>query len=211
MKRYLFLTATTILIALTSGRAQYISSDAYTRYELLAPDTHQFRIYYEVTETRPGARFHFNAIREGSTATDESIIDAATGKPLRFEIVTGAQAKRDAPDQNFNPAGRYIKVHLAHAVPTAGEYRLIIYKTYRDDKSYYSEGDLIVFKRSLSIPRNSVVLPAGFEIVSSTAAAQVIAERDGRLKLSFVNSGSGGPLEVTIKARRLANKAEVMK
>ncbi len=207
-----FLTAATILAMLAIGRAQYISSDTYTRYELLAPETHQFRIYYEVTETRAGARFHFNAIREGSAATDESIIDAATGKPLKFEIVTGAQAKADATGENFNPAGHYIKVHLARPVPAAGEYRLIIYKTYKDDKSYYSEGDLIVFKRSLGIPRNSIVLPAGFEVVSSSAAAQVIAEKDGRLKLAFVNPGSGGPLEVTIKARRLAEKkAEVSK
>ncbi|HEY7547130.1 MAG TPA: hypothetical protein VID27_19710, partial [Blastocatellia bacterium] len=97
-------------------------------------------------------------------------------------------------------------------VPAAGEYRLIIYKTYKDDKSYYAEGDLIVFKRSLGIPRNSIVLPAGFEIVSSSVAAQVITERDGRLKIAMVNPGSGGPLEVTIKARRLMEKkAEVMK
>lgn len=212
MKRTLFLTATTILAMLAIGRAQYISSDTYTRYELLAPETHQFRIYYEVTETRAGARFHFNAIREGSAASDESIIDAATGKPLKFEVVTGAQAKTDAPSENFNPAGHYIKVHLAHAVPAAGEYRLIIYKTYKDDKSYYTEGELIVFKRSLGIPRNSIVLPAGFEIVSSSAAVQVIAERDGRLKLAMVNPGSGGPLEVTIRARRLtAKKTEVSK
>jgi hypothetical protein len=212
MKRRIFPLTMVILILLTVGRAQYISSDTYTRYELLAPDTHQFRIYYEVTETRPGARFHFNPIREGSTATDESIIDAATGKPLKFEIVTGAQAKTDAPGENFSPTGQYIKVHLAHPVPAAGEYRLIIYKTYKDDKSYYAEGDLIVFKRSLGIPRNSIVLPAGFEIVSSSVAAQVITERDGRLKIAMVNPGSGGPLEVTIKARRLMEKkAEVMK
>ncbi|HSP62650.1 MAG TPA: hypothetical protein VLQ90_06690, partial [Pyrinomonadaceae bacterium] len=28
--------------------AQFISADTYTRYELLAPETHQFKIYYEV-------------------------------------------------------------------------------------------------------------------------------------------------------------------
>ena len=49
---------------------QYITADTYTRYELLAPETHQFKIYYEVTETRVGARFHFNPIREGSEASD---------------------------------------------------------------------------------------------------------------------------------------------
>src|SRR6476469_8138471 len=63
-------------------QAQFASADTYTRYELLAPDSHQFKIYYEVTETRPGAKFHFNAIREGAEASDESVIDLATGKPL---------------------------------------------------------------------------------------------------------------------------------
>ena len=182
---------------------QYISADTYTRYELLAPETHQFKIYYEVTETRAGARFHFNQIREGSEASDESVIDLATGKPLKFEVVTGAQATIDSPNENFIPAAHFIKVYLAHQIPERGEYRLAIIKTYKDDKSYYSEGDQIVFKRSLSIPRNSVVLPPGYEIISCSVATQVLTEPDGRLKLAFVNAGSGGSLEVTIRARKL--------
>ena len=183
--------------------AQYISADTYTRYELLAPETHQFKIYYEVTETRAGARFHFNQIREGSEASDESVIDLATGKPLKFEVVTGAQAKNDSPAENFSATAHYIKVHLAHPIPERGEYRLAIVKTYKDDKSYYSEGDQIVFKRPLSIPRNSVVLPLGYEIVSCSVATQVLREADGRLKLAFVNAGSGGSLEVAIRAKKL--------
>ena len=211
--RGLFPLLIILLVAGTTAPAQFVSSDGYTRYELLAPETHQFRIYYEVTETRPGARFHFNPIREGSIATDESVLDAASGKPLKFEVVTGAQAKADSPEENFNPAGHYIKVHLTHPVAAAGEYRLIIWKTYKDDKSYYTEGDTIVFKRPLGIPRNSVLLPSGFEVVSSTVATQVFTEADGRLKLAFVNPGSGGQLEVTIKARPLAasTKVEVKK
>lgn len=202
-----------------TATAQYVSSDTYSLYELLAPESHQFKIYYEVTETRPGAKFHFNAIREGSDASDESVIDLATGKPLKFEVVTGVQAAEASGDktnpqaERFNPASKYIKVNLAHPVPARGEYRLAIIKTYKDDKSYYTEGEAIVFKRPLGIPRNSVVLPAGYEVVSSSVAAQVLAESDGRLKLAFVNPGSGGQLEVTIKARRLpsAQKAEVSK
>ncbi|HEY5073624.1 MAG TPA: hypothetical protein VII34_02935, partial [Pyrinomonadaceae bacterium] len=77
-----------IIAACGAAVGQYISADTYTRYELLAPDTHQFKIYYEVTETRAGARYHFNQIREGSEASDESVIDLATGKPLKFEVVT---------------------------------------------------------------------------------------------------------------------------
>src|SRR5437879_6333595 len=185
------------------GAAQFITADTYTRYELLAPETHQFKIYYEVTETRAGARFHFNQIREGSEASDESLIDLATGKPLKFEVVSGTQAKNDSPAENFSATAHYIKVHLAHPVPERGEYRLAIIKTYKDDKSYYTEGDQIVFKRPLGIPRDSVVLPAGYEIVSCSVATPVLMEADGRLKLAFVNPGSRGQLEVTIKARKL--------
>ena len=205
LTRFPWYNSALCIIAMCSATtAQFISADTYTRYELLGPESHQFKIYYEVTETRGGARFHFNQIREGSEASDESVIDMATGKPLTFEVVTGAQAKTDSPAENFSPTAHYIKVHLAHPVPASGEYRLAIIKTYRDDKSYYTEGDQIVFKRPLGIPRDSVVLPVGYEIVSCSVATQVLMETDGRLKLAFVNSGSGGQLEVTIRARKLA-------
>jgi len=202
----------------TTVLAQFVSSDTYTRYELLAPGSHQFKIYYEVTETRPGAKYHFNQIRDGAEASDESVIDLATGKPLKFEVVTGTQATEASGDktpqaERFNPASKFIEVHLTHPVPARGECRLAIIKTYKDDKSYYTEGDAIVFKRPLGIPRDSVVLPSGYEIVSSSVATQVLSESDGRLKLAFVNPGSGGQLEVTIKARLLpqTKKTEVKK
>lgn len=199
---YSLLLLLVILTACGSTSGQYISADTYTRYELLAPETHQFKIYYEVTETRVGARYHFNQIREGSEASDESVLDLATGKPLKFEVVTGAQAKIDSPAENFSAAAKYIKVFLAHPIAERGEYRLAIIKTYKDDKSYYTEGDQVVFKRPLGIPRDSVVLPAGYEIVSCSVATQVLST-DGRLKLAFVNPGSGGQLEVTIRAKKL--------
>ena len=92
---------------------------------------------------------------------------------------------------------------LAHPVPSGGEYRLAIIKSYKDEKSYYTEGENIVYKRPLGIPRDSVVLPGGYEIVSCSVATQVLREADGRLKLAFVNPGSGGQLEVTIRAKKL--------
>jgi hypothetical protein len=201
--RILFLAVCALLFYPVGAHSQYISADTYTRYELLAPETNSFRIFYQVTETSPGARFHFNIIRPGSEASDEAVYDMATGKTLKFEVVTGAQAKTDSPGGNFNPTAQYIKVHLAHPVPPRGEYRLRIDKTYKDKQSYYADGDRIIFKRGLGIPRNSVVLPTGYEIVSSSVAAQVIPEPDGRLKLAFINPGSGGQLEVEVVARRL--------
>ena len=146
---------------------------------MLAPETHQFKIYYEVTETRVGARYHFNQIREGSEASDESVIDLATGKPLKFEVVTGAQAKIDSPARISARRRSTSKSVLAHPIAERGEYRLAIIKTYKDDKSYYTEGDQVVFKRPLGIPRDSIVLPAAYEIVSCSSS-DAGAEGSGR-------------------------------
>lgn len=170
--------------------------DDYTRYELLAPDTSQFRIYYEVTATTPGAPFFYNAIRPGSVATDERVVDLATGQPLTWEIVSGTGA-RAAGHPTADPATEYIKVHLAKAVPRGGEARLLIDKTYKDAKSYYRDGDAIVFDRSLGIRRNTIVLPAGYRVVSCNVPAQVIPTPDGRVQLSFMNfSAAAAPLVI---------------
>jgi hypothetical protein len=133
--------------------------DDYTRYELLSPDSAQFKITYEVTATVPGARWYFNVIRKGSEASDEAVFDQMTGQPLPWKVVTGAEA-RAAGQANADPEAHYIQVTLARPVPSGGETRLRIEKTYRDAKSYYREGGLIVFNRGLGIKRNAVVLPA---------------------------------------------------
>ena len=138
--------------------AQNRSEDEYTRYELLAPDTASFKIVYDVTAVTPGAKFFFNPIRKGSEASEESVIDLMTGSALKFHEVTGAEAK-DAGLTRADLDTHYIQVELARPVPDGGEGRIRILKTYKDAKSYYREGDLIVFNRPLGIKRNAVVLP----------------------------------------------------
>jgi hypothetical protein len=64
-------------------------TDAYTRHELLAPETASFAIRYQVTATTAGAKYYYNPIRKGSVASDESVVDAMTGEKLRFEVVSG--------------------------------------------------------------------------------------------------------------------------
>jgi hypothetical protein len=162
-------------------------ADEYTRYELLAPESGKFKITYEVTAVTTGARLFYNPIRKGSVASDEAVIDAMTGKPLHFEIVSGADARKDPlmPDAELDT--HYIKVTLARPVPASGEGRLVIVKTYEDRQSYYVDGKTIVFDRPLGIRRNKVVLPAGYEIVGLNVPSQVITEADGRIGVSFVN------------------------
>jgi len=175
-------------------------ADEYTRYELLAPDTASFKISYEVSSATPGATVFFNPIRKGSLASDEAVYDAMTGEPLRFEVVSGEEARKDPLMADADPAESFIKIHLARAVPPEGRGRLLILKTYKDPKSYYREGDAIVFNRGLGIKRNSIILPAGYELVSSNVPSQVLPEPDGRLAISFMNP-SGGEAPLVLRAK----------
>lgn len=174
-----------------SSTPQQTESDEYTRYELLAPETASFKILYEVTATNPGAKVYFNPIRKGSAASEEAVYDAMTGDPLRFEIVSGAEARKDSLMPDADLSGSYIKVQLARPVPPGGQARILIVKTYKDAKSYYREGDAIIFNRGLGIKRNSVVLPKGYELVGCNVPSQVLPEQDGRLAISFMNGGPG--------------------
>jgi hypothetical protein len=173
--------------------------DDYTRYELLAPDTAQFRILYEVTATTAGAPFFFNAIRKGSVASDERVSDMMTGQPLKWEVVSGAQARKEGhPTADLET--EWLKVYLARPVPKGGEGRVLIDKTYKDAKSYYRDGDTIVFDRSLGIRRNAVVLPLGYRLISCNVPSQVMATPDGRVMITFLNtSASAAPLVIRAK------------
>jgi len=192
--------AATSSSAISTPSARQTETDEYTRYELLAPDSASFKIRYEITATTPGASIYYNPIRKGSTASDEAVYDAVTGDPLNFEIITGEEARKDALMAAEDTSGDFIRVHLARPVPVDGQGRLLIVKTYKDAKSYFREGDTIVFQRSLSIPRNRVVLPAGYELVECNVPSQVLPEPDGRIGISFMNAGPGeAPLVLKAK------------
>src|SRR3954469_323968 len=174
--------------------------DEYTIYELLAPDTASFKITYEVTATTAGAKSFWNPIRKGSVASDEAVLDVMTGAPLRFEQVSGAQARAHGL-ADADPDSDYIEVHLARPVPPdGGQARLRIVKTYKDDKSYFPQGDAIVFDRPLGIRRNTVVLPAGYQLTECNVPSQVLTEPDGRIRISFLHQAPG-PAALVLKAR----------
>jgi hypothetical protein len=186
--------------AASSGPGKQTEADEYTRYELLAPETASFRILYEVTATTAGAKYYYNPIRKGSTASDEAIYDAMTGEALQFEIVSGEQAQKDPLMANADAGANYIRVHLARAVPSEGQGRVVILKTYKDEKSYFRDGNAIVFSRPLGIKRNKVVLPAGYELVGCNIASQILPEGDGRIAISFMN-GNAGEAALVVRAK----------
>ena len=71
------------------------------------------------------------------------------GTPLHFEVVSGAQARMDPLMPEADLDTDYIKVTLARPVPTHGQGRVVIVKTYKDVKSYHVEGNTIVFDRPI--------------------------------------------------------------
>jgi hypothetical protein len=186
-------------VLLPSATETQTETDEYTRYELLAPETASFKIYYEVTATTTGAKFFYNPIRKGSVASDESVYDAMTGKPLEFAVVSGAEAKKDSLMAKADEGMDYIKVTLARPVPENGQGRVVIVKTYKDAKSYSGEGKTILFHRPLGIKRNKVVLPAGYEVTALTVPSQIRTEKDGRISISFMHAG-GGEAPLTLAA-----------
>jgi hypothetical protein len=177
----------------------------YTRYELLAPGSGKFKIIYDITAVRPGATAFFNPIRKGSTASDESVIDLATGLPLKFAQVSGEAAKT-AGLPEADPTNDYIRVELAHPVPAdGGEARMRIVKTYEDAKSYHVDGGVITFDRGLGIKKNAVVLPAGYVLRDCNYPSQISQEADGRIRVSFFNVTPGeAPLKLHAVPGRLA-------
>ena len=192
----------------TQTRPIQTQADDYTRYELLEPGTGKFRIFYEVTATTAGATEFYNVIRPGSIATDERVIDLATGRPLQFAVVN-ADVARSGGVRNPDTTTQYIQVRLARPVPSAGgESRILIDKTYYDPKSYFDESGDIVFSRSLGIKRNAVVLPAGYELVACNYPSQILREADGRIAISFWNNTpSQAPLVVRGRRARTPSAA----
>ena len=163
------------------------SQDAYTEYALLEPGSEAFRITFLPEQSRAGATELVNATRGGSEGSGVEVYDPRTGEPLKFVY---EQSPND-------PESHQIRATLPRPVPEGGIGRVLIYKTYKDPRTYMMNGKDIVWVRSLSGYRLGVVLPKGFAFTSSDVAAQVTTTADGRLKLAFANpSGQSNPVTI---------------
>lgn len=190
MKKSLTLLCCIGITQLILAQTSFIQtqSDSYTRYELLAPESQSFRIIYDVSATAEGANYYFNTLRRGSEHTVSAVYDLMTGEELEWKIVEGNEAMKNGHERARADTD-YLQIKLARPVPKNGEARIRIDKTYKDTKSYYLDGEKIVFDRSLGIKRNSVVLPAGYELLACNYPSQVQMEEDGRIRVSFMNRG----------------------
>jgi len=170
---------------------QLFTQDAYTEYAILEPGSESFRIRYIFESTRAGATEMANATRGGSEGSGVEVYDPRTGQPVKFVY----------EQQGNDPESHQIRATLPRPIPQGGIGRLLIYKTYKDPRTYIMNGEDVVWVRRLSGYRLGVILPKGFAFLSSNIAAQVTTTEDGRVKMIFANP-SGLANDLTVHARK---------
>ena len=157
-------------------------------YELLDPETNAFRITHDFTETRAGRAHYFNVVRAGSHVSEPGSIDLDSGNPLKYEVMTGKQAKaRKIPLDEGNDDSEVVVTFFDKPLAAGNSMRLRLMETYTDAKSYYMDGEELVWTRTFGRPRNTVVLPKGWTITAMDTPAVIATLKDGRVSVYTAN------------------------
>ncbi|HYV03208.1 MAG TPA: hypothetical protein VFB82_01405 [Blastocatellia bacterium] len=160
-------------------------------YELQAPESHAFRITHDYTARKQGEQYYFNIVRAGSHVTDPESLDLDSGETLKWEVISGKQAKeRKLPVEQVNDDSEIVVTHLARAVASGATNRIRLKETYTDAKSYYLEGEELVWDRTFGRLRNTVVLPPGWYLTALLSPATIQTLPDGRVSIYIVNPRS---------------------
>lgn len=176
-------------------------------YELKAPETHAFRITHDYTARKEGEKHYFNIVRPGSHVSDPESYDLDTGEKLKWEVLSGKQIKeRNLALSDVSADAEVVVTYLARVITTGTTNRIRLKETYTDPKSYYLEGETLVWDRTFGRLRNTIVLPAGWYLTSSSAPATIDTLQDGRVSVYIVNSRND-EIRVYLRARKRATSA----
>jgi len=158
-------------------------------YELQAPESHAFRITHDYTVRKVGEKYYFNVVRAGSHVSDPNSIDLDTGGQLKWEVISGKQAiERKLPITDpIKDDSEIVVTHLTRALEAGTTNRIRLMETYADPKSYYLDGDELVWDRSFGRLRNTVVLPPGWYLTGLASPATIATLPDGRVSVYIVN------------------------
>jgi hypothetical protein len=172
-------------------------------YELQSPESHAFRITHDYTVRKAGEQYYFNVVRAGSHVTNPESIDLDTGQKLKWEIISGKQAiERKLPlTDSIKDDSEIVVTHLARPLPPGATNRIRLMETYADPKSYYLDGEELVWDRTFGRLRNTVVLPAGWYLTGLASPATIQTQADGRVSVYVVNPRNDD-IRVYLRARR---------
>ena len=207
--RSLLIIAPFCLIALTAWAqnqnplTERAYQDREILYELQSPESHAFRITHDYTVRKAGEKYYFNVVRAGSHVTDPESIDLDTGEKLKWEVITGKQAtERKLPiTEPIKDDSEIVVTYLARALQSGTTNRIRLMETYADPKSYYLDGDELVWDRTFGRLRNTVVLPRGWYLTGLASPATIETLRDGRVSIYIVNPRNDD-VRVYLRARR---------
>jgi hypothetical protein len=157
--------------------------DIRTLYDLDAPETHSIKIDQTYSDYRRGAAARLDSLAYLQLA-DLKVIDLDTAKSLA-PVKDGANTvvKLDVPIADDKQS--------AHLRITGT----------LNDAAYKSEGGELVFDRTLHGLRNTVLLPAGWE-VSAVSQSGTIGVYQGRAFVALINLNAENNYRVTIRARK---------
>jgi hypothetical protein len=172
-------------------------------YELQTPESHAFRITHDYTVRKVGEEYYFNVVRAGSHVTDPESIDLDSGAQLKWEIISGKQAvERKLPiGEPVKDDSEIVVTHLARPLAAGTTNRIRLKETYADPKSYYLDGEELVWDRSFGRLRNTVVFPPGWYLTALASPATIETLRDGRVSVYVVNPRNDD-VRVYSRARR---------
>jgi len=171
-------------------------------YFLQQPETHSFLLYHDYTESRPGIDRYLNIVRTGSKAKDPSAVILDTGEALKIESLKGKAITERGITINtpITPETEVIAIWF-DPVKDGESKRLRITETYTDPNRYVLYKDQLVWDRSFGRNRNTVVLPIGWFLTTSSIPAMISQNDDGLTTLHFINDRPD-LIDVFIKAQR---------
>ena len=178
------------------------SQDREILYELQEPSSHAFRITHDYTARRAGEKYYFNIVRAGSHVTDPESIDLDSGERLKWEILSGKQVRERAlPAGDVKDDSEVVVTYLARPLAEGATNRIRLKETYSDAKSYYLDGEELVWDRTFGRLRNTVVLPQGWYLTALASPSIISTLADGRVAVYVVNPRNDD-IRVYLRARQ---------
>jgi hypothetical protein len=199
MKRVCLLLLPSLLVAQFHRAEQ----DREIHYWLLDPDSHQFKISHDFTESKPGQKYVHSFVRKGSVVTKSVVIDLNTGKELETYNVTGksVNALGYYPTPT-DPDSVVVQGNLDHPLAEGESVRVRVIETYTDPVGYRMEGNELVWDRTLGRPYNDVTLPQGWMLTSTSVPAIISLDAEGRVVCRYTNPRND-EIYVVMKAKAI--------
>ena len=164
-----------------SRLADVFFDDVKTLYDLGDPTVHRIAVQQVYSDYRKGTALPLDLLSY-APLSPFTVVDLDTGRPL---ATSGSQVSLDVPITNDRQS--------AH---------LEVRGTLTDDGYRVIEGEL-VFDRTVKGLRNTILLPAGWQL-SSVSQSATVGIFEGRVFVALINLNHENSYRVVVRARRLS-------